>query len=68
MARPTDSTATEFSAIELVRVVSLTEAARLLNISTDGLRRHHAHLIRRMSPRRIGMRLRDVLDIGNNTA
>jgi hypothetical protein len=57
-----------FSSIELARIVSLAEAARILGISTDGIRKHHSHLIRRMSPRRVGMRLRDVLEIGNIVA
>jgi hypothetical protein len=55
-----------FSAIELARIVSLSEAARILGISEDGIRRHHSRLIRRLSPRRIGIRLGDLLEIGTD--
>jgi hypothetical protein len=50
--------------IEFERIVTLDEAAKLAGISVDGLRRHYAHLIRRLSPRRVGMRVRDALSIG----
>jgi hypothetical protein len=53
-----------FSAIERARFVSLAEAAHILGISEDGIRRHHSHLIRRLSPRRVGIRLGDLLEIG----
>jgi hypothetical protein len=48
------------------RMLSLDEAAALTRLSRDSLRRHHSHLIRRLSPRRVGIRLRDALSIGNN--
>jgi hypothetical protein len=57
-----------FSALELARIVSLSEAAKILGISEDGLRRHYSHLFRRLSPRRVGIRLRDVLEIGTTDA
>jgi hypothetical protein len=47
--------------IELERIVSLQEAARLRNISIDTLRRRHREKIIQISPRRQGMRLRDAL-------
>ena len=67
--RPNDSTTLPpLSAIELARIVSLAEAARIIGISEDGIRRHHSHLIRRMSPRRVGIRLGDLLEIGTTAA
>jgi hypothetical protein len=47
--------------IEQMRIVPLKEAARLKGISEDTLRRHYRHLFVRVSPRRLGMRLKDVL-------
>ena len=52
------------AAIELERIVPLDEVVRLTSLSEDSLRRHHAHLIRKLSPRRNGMKLRDVFAIG----
>src|SRR5262249_62274424 len=51
------------TAIELQRVASLSEAARLAGVSVDTLQRHHADKILRLSPRRLGMRVRDALSI-----
>jgi hypothetical protein len=47
------------------RMLSLAEAAQLTSLSLDTLRRRHADKIHVLSPRRRGMRLRDVLAIGN---
>lgn len=52
------------SALDLERIVTLSQAAELSGISEDGWRRHHKHLIRRLSPRRVGVKLRDALAIG----
>lgn len=46
------------------RFITIAEAAALTGLSEDSLRRHHSHLIRRLSPRRLGMKLGDVLSIG----
>jgi hypothetical protein len=51
--------------IELERIVSLDDAAKIIGISRDGLLRHHRHLIRQLTPRRIGMKLKDVIAIGS---
>jgi hypothetical protein len=53
----------ELSPIELHRIVSMEEAARVSGVSDDTLRRHHRDKIVRMSPRRIGMRLGDALGL-----
>jgi hypothetical protein len=52
--------------LELERMLTLDETAELSGLSTDTLRRRYAHLIRRLSPRRVGMKLRDVLTIGTS--
>jgi hypothetical protein len=53
------------TALELERWLTLDEVAEFLGLSEDSIRRHHGHLIRRLSPRRVGMKLRDALTIGN---
>jgi hypothetical protein len=53
--------------LELQRVVSLKEAARLTGLSIDTLKRRHADVIVDLSPRRRGMRLHHALAIGGNT-
>jgi hypothetical protein len=55
---------TKLTATELQRVASLTEAARLAGVSKDTLQRHHADKILQLSPRRLGMRVRDALSLG----
>jgi hypothetical protein len=50
--------------LELDRIVSVAKAAELTTLSVDTLRRRHADKIRKLSPRRAGMRLRDVLTLG----
>jgi hypothetical protein len=53
------------SALELERMLTLDEVAEFRGLSKDGIRRYYPHLIRRLSPRRVGMTLRDALTIGN---
>jgi hypothetical protein len=50
---------------ELDRMLTLDEVAKFRGLSKDSIRRHYPHLIRRLSPRRRGMNLRDALTIGN---
>jgi hypothetical protein len=47
--------------IELEKHVSVPEAARIKGISPDTFKRHYPHLIRRPSPRRCTVKLRDLL-------
>jgi hypothetical protein len=56
------------TAFDLERMLSVNEAAVLVGLSPYSLRRHHRHLIRRLTPGRVGIRLRDVLSIGGNNA
>jgi hypothetical protein len=51
----------ELSALELERHVSVPEAAAHKNVSVDTFKRHFPHLIRRISPRRTAVKLRDLL-------
>jgi hypothetical protein len=51
----------ELSALELEKHVSVPEAAKLRGISTDTFKRHFSHLIRKVSPRREAVKLRDLL-------
>jgi hypothetical protein len=44
------------------RRISVREAARLRGISEDTFRRHFGHLIEKITPRRLVVRLGDVLD------
>jgi len=52
---------------ELDRIVSLAEAAKLRNVSTDTLKRRFPNKIIVISPRRRGMRLRDALALGEES-
>ena len=54
--------------IALARIVSLREASELAGISEDTLRRIHGDKIIRLSPRRLGMRLKDALFITDKNA
>jgi hypothetical protein len=51
----------KLTALDLKRHVSVPEAARLKGISQDTFRRHYPHLIRKQSPRRCAVKLRDLL-------
>jgi hypothetical protein len=58
-------TAPALSALDLERHISLPEAAKLFNVSEDTFRRHYSHLIRKVSPRRNTVKLRDLLSEEN---
>ena len=49
--------------LELLRIAPMPECARLSGLSEDTLERHHADRIKRLSPRRKGMRVIDALMI-----
>jgi hypothetical protein len=51
----------QLSALDLERHVSVPAAAEHLNISVDTFKRHYSHLIRKVSPRRDAVKLRDLL-------
>jgi hypothetical protein len=49
------------SALELARIAPLPEAAHLSGVCKDTLKRHHRDKLVVLSPRRLGMRVRDAL-------
>jgi len=51
----------KLSALELERIVVMSEAERLSSCSEDTLRRYHPDKIIKLSPRRDGMRVKDAL-------
>jgi hypothetical protein len=51
--------------IELQRVIPLRQAGEVAGISADTIKRRYPEIIVRLSPRRVGVRLRDALAIGN---
>jgi hypothetical protein len=60
----TDTTPS-LSALELEKHVSVPEAAKLKGISPDTFKRHYGHLIRKTSPRRNTVKMRDLLTEDN---
>jgi hypothetical protein len=50
--------------LTLQRKISVKEAAALNDLSEDSFRRHHSHLIMKVSPRRYVVALSDALAIG----
>jgi hypothetical protein len=51
----------KLSALDLERHISVPEAAHLKNISVDTFKRRFRYLIRKQSPRRNTVKLRDLL-------
>jgi hypothetical protein len=51
------------SALELERVALMPEIERLTSLSHDTITKHYGDKLVRVSPRRIGMRIKDVLAI-----
>jgi hypothetical protein len=47
--------------LELERIISLQEAAKVSDLSADSWKRHHQDKLVKLSPRRLGVRLRDAL-------
>jgi hypothetical protein len=56
-----DKGAERFSARELETIIPVSEAAKLRGISRDTFIRHYPDLIRKLSTRRNGVKLRDAL-------
>lgn len=54
--------------VELERVLTIAEATELTSLSEDTLRRRYADRIINISPKRRGIRLRDVLAINSGDA
>ena len=50
--------------LELEQIISLQRAEKVSGLSADSWKRHHADKIIELSPRRLGVRLRDALMLG----
>jgi hypothetical protein len=48
--------------LELERTITVREAAEINSLSEDTFKRTFGHLIRKISPRRSGVKLRDALN------
>jgi hypothetical protein len=51
-------------ALELERIVTLREAHEISGLSPDAWRDNYPELIVRLSPRRLGIKLKHVLNVG----
>jgi hypothetical protein len=54
--------------LALARIVTLREASQLAGISEDTIRRRHSDKVIRLSPRRLGMRVKDALFLTDENA
>ena len=61
MSTPADDDFKLPSALQLDQIISLQEAEKVSRLSVDSWKRHHADKIVGLSPRRLGVRLRDAL-------
>jgi hypothetical protein len=50
--------------LDLERILPLKEASNVSGLSQDSLKRHHGDKIIRLGPRRLGMRVRHALMLG----
>jgi hypothetical protein len=64
MSTPTDGGFKLPPALELDRIISMQEAEEVSSLSVDSWKRHHADKLVELSPRRLGVRLRDALMLG----
>jgi hypothetical protein len=65
MSIPTDDGFKLPPGLELDRIISLQEAEQVSSLSVDSWKRHHADKLVELSPRRLGVRLRHALMLGN---
>jgi hypothetical protein len=65
MPIPTDDGFKLPPGLELDRIISLQEAEQVSSLSVDSWKRHHADKLVELSPRRLGVRLRHALMLGN---
>lgn len=61
MTTPTDNHFKLPSALELDRIISMQEAEEVSSLSANSWKRHHHDKLVELSPRRLGVRLRDAL-------
>jgi hypothetical protein len=55
------------TAVQLMKIINLRQAAELAGVSSRTMQRVHADKIIRISPGRLGMRVRDALMIAEGT-
>jgi hypothetical protein len=60
MPAPTENRI-QLSPLELSRIIELPEASRLSSLSIDTIKRRYKDKLIKLSPRRLGIRLRDAL-------
>jgi hypothetical protein len=53
----------QLSPLELERVAFMPEVERMTSLHAETIKRHYGHLLVHVSPRRIGMKIKDVLAI-----
>ena len=68
MSTPTDDGFKLPPALELDRIISMQEAEKVSSLSVNSWKRHHADKLVELSPRRIGVRLRDALMLSKDRA
>ena len=51
--------------LELERILELPEVEEITSLSVDSIKRHHRDKLVNLSPRRLGMKLRNALAIAN---
>lgn len=51
--------------LELERILELPEVEEITSLSVDSIKRHHRDKLVSLSPRRLGMKLRNALAIAN---
>jgi hypothetical protein len=60
-AAAAESMLPSLTALDLERHISVKQAAEIKGVSQDTFKRHYPHLIRKVSPRRNTVKLRDLL-------
>jgi hypothetical protein len=58
----------KLTALDLERHISVPAAANFKNISEDTFKRRYAHLIRKQSPRRNSVKIRDLIEADERVA
>jgi hypothetical protein len=64
MALPTGNAPLDVELLERRRILPLQKVAEITSLSEDTLKRNFPDKVRRLSARRLGMAIADVLDIG----
>ena len=54
---------TDLTPLDRLKRIPVSEAAAFNNLSEDTFKRHYAHLIEKISPRRLAVKLGDAIDL-----